>query len=235
MGKNISDLTAFIVCYAGERDINLTTLRLVKFLYLADLYFARHHSGQTFTGFPWRFVHYGPYCAEVLQEIDLAESQGLIDAGSMESKFVDKDYTLYTCREGDSARLRKNLPDEMISPLQRAIRKYGDDTPALLDYVYFDTEPMEGVRKGNLLDFSKARPQVISEPVPVRRLSKAEVEEGRKHIRALVEQSKRGQQNLISEDRRAIELRDDLYYDTIEALDGEELRPGLTGTAHIVD
>src|SRR3989304_1658958 len=66
------DLIHLIVWYASSRGEKLTTLRLVKFLYLADLYHARVSRGTTLTGWPWAFVHFGPYCQEAMSAIDRA-------------------------------------------------------------------------------------------------------------------------------------------------------------------
>src|SRR3989338_5599865 len=87
MNINSEDLVRLIVWYASSRGDKLTNLRLVKFLYLADLYHARvswfdsaHHDpehvegskGTTLTGWPWAFVHFGPYCQEAMSAIDRA-------------------------------------------------------------------------------------------------------------------------------------------------------------------
>jgi hypothetical protein len=45
----VNDLIEFITWYATENEINLTTVRLVKFVYLSDVYFARQHEGDTLT------------------------------------------------------------------------------------------------------------------------------------------------------------------------------------------
>ena len=66
----IRDLIRYIVWYATENEMALTTIRLVKFLYLADLYYARVHRGKTLTGFPWAFVYYGPYCKQSMDAIE---------------------------------------------------------------------------------------------------------------------------------------------------------------------
>lgn len=52
-------LIQLIVEEAAARGEVLSPIRAVKFLYLADVYYARYHKGQTLTGWPWRFVHYG--------------------------------------------------------------------------------------------------------------------------------------------------------------------------------
>ena len=72
---NINNLIKYIVLYATEQGIKLTQVRLVKFLYLADLYFARRNQGKTFTGLPWAFIYYGPYCGEAMTAIDAAPLQ----------------------------------------------------------------------------------------------------------------------------------------------------------------
>lgn len=48
-------LTQFIVCQDTEFGASLSPIRVVKFLYLADLYYARENKGETLTGWPWKF------------------------------------------------------------------------------------------------------------------------------------------------------------------------------------
>ena len=70
MKTNTLDLIQYIVCYATEKGMKLSPIRLVKFLYLADLYWARENEGATLTKWPWKFVHYGPFCGESLNAIE---------------------------------------------------------------------------------------------------------------------------------------------------------------------
>src|SRR3989338_139415 len=72
MNISSEDVVRLIVWYASRRGEKLTTLRLVKFLYLADLYHARVSKGTTLPGWPWAFVHFGPYCQEAMSAIDRA-------------------------------------------------------------------------------------------------------------------------------------------------------------------
>ncbi len=58
----IPELVQLICGWASERDEVLTPIRIVKFLYLADLYYARKNDGMTLTGWRWRFIDFGPYC-----------------------------------------------------------------------------------------------------------------------------------------------------------------------------
>lgn len=95
--NSVINLLTYIICYATEHRTALTTLRLVKFIYLADLYHARHNNGQTFTNFPWAFVHYGPYCSEAMNSIEEAVSVGAIAKNVYQSQYGNdtKDYALF--------------------------------------------------------------------------------------------------------------------------------------------
>src|SRR5689334_14841129 len=51
------------------------------------------------------------------------------------------------------------MPEELSALLSSLVKKWGDENlHALLDYVYFDTEPMENAQRGEVLDFSRLRP-----------------------------------------------------------------------------
>ena len=84
-------LIQFIVCQATEFGTSLTPIRVVKFLYLADLYHARENNGETLSGWPWKFVYFGPYCSESITSLNEAVKDGLIDVKSFESKYDEKD------------------------------------------------------------------------------------------------------------------------------------------------
>jgi hypothetical protein len=68
----------------------------------------------------------------------------------------------------------------MCGPLQAAVKKWADDTCALPDHVYFETEPMQNVDPGDPLDFSSARDPEAFELIRTRRLSKRKIAEGRR-------------------------------------------------------
>lgn len=233
---NPVNIIKYIVWYATERDIRLTTVRLVKFVYLADLYYARKTGGATLTGFPWAFVYYGPYCSEVMVAIDNAVSVGTISRQTYESRYADnKEYHLFTSRDQEADKLEDQFPLQVVSPLKSAIRKYGDDTASLLDYVYFETEPMMGqVVKGDVLDFSRARNVQIDKPAQLKRLSRAKIARAREHLENLSRKMNEGRQRLAEESARTERFLDDVYFRALEQMNGEDLGPGLEGTARIV-
>lgn len=215
--------------------MDLTTLRLVKFLYLADLFYARAHSGKIFTNFPWAFVHYGPYCNDAITAIKDAEFIGIICKRSYESKFnEDETYNIFSCsKDIDLDEIEDRLPFEVLMPLKAAIKKYGDDTPLLLDYVYFETEPMENVRKGELLDFTKAKPQLQVAPAKIKQIPKEQIKLAKEHIKSLQGKISEGRLRLERDRLEEKRLKDDLYYQALEMMEEEELEPGLQGVAKI--
>jgi hypothetical protein len=155
-------LIQFIVCQATECEASLTPIRVVKFLYLADLYHARENKGETLTGWPWKFVYFGPYCTESFLALKRAVDDGLIIAKPFESKYDDKDRFLYSCPSEEGADFEGQLSIYVWSSLKEAIKKWADDTPGLLDHVYYDTEPMEEAKRGDLLDSYTIRSENLS-------------------------------------------------------------------------
>jgi hypothetical protein len=231
---NILKLIRYIVCFATDHDIRLTTIRLVKFLYLADLYFARGHQGDTITKFPWAFVYYGPYCSDALKQIEEATIEGLISRATYESHYGNKDYSLYTCPDDDYDELARIFPIEVISELQHAIKKYGDDTAQLLDYVYFETEPMMGVKKGDRLDFTKAFSPRFNFSVQTKNISAADIKKIKHHIDQLGAKLKAAHGNLIRDAQVTAVLKDDYYNEALIYFDEDELPTGAKGTITII-
>lgn len=229
-----TDIIRYIVWYATENGIRLTTNRLVKFIYLADLYHARLKSGQTLTGFPWRFIYYGPYCGEAMQCIDQAVHEGLICKQTFDSYFgEDKEYNLFTCKDEDAEKIEGSIHIGILGQIQKVILTFGDDTPQLLDHVYFDTEPMTNAKKGDLLNFSKAERFEPIKRVKLKKLSPDAIKLARQKIKQLSDKMNADMERLIKDKQETEKYRDDAYYKFLEMLDGEELEVGLKGTAKI--
>jgi hypothetical protein len=228
MKINILDLIQYIVCYATEKGMKLSPIRLVKFLYLADLYWARESEGAILTKWPWKFVHYGPFCNESLDAIEKAFQSELIQRSAYESKYADEDYFLYWCKE-NSTDIERKLPIYLTSPLHEAISKWGDDTFGLLDYVYFETEPMLDAKKGDLLDFSKAKKPEVPKEIEMVKLSSKQLAKGKEIMERLKSKYKEGFQRaeLLNP------IYDETYKQGIKSLDDEDLEGELSGKSEI--
>jgi len=228
------EIIKYIVWYATQQGVKLTTNRLVKFVYLADLYQARLEKGKTHTDFPWQFIYYGPYCSEAGQMIDDAAKEGIICKETFDSKYdVDKEYNLFSCKDTDAEYLEEKFHIGIIGQLQEVIRKFGEDTPQLLDYVYFDTEPMKDAKKGDLLDFSRAERPIVGKPVKLKKLSPDSIKLARAKIKKIGEEIKTDRERLIKDEKETEKYKDESYYNFVKLLDGEELKVGLKGTAKV--
>lgn len=221
-------LVGAIAQRAAESGNRLTKTRLVKFLYLLDLFHAQSEQ-RTLTDWPWAFVHYGPYCRESTDVIDRAEAGGYIFSRSYESRFADDDYKLYSpgdqLPEHEIEAVRKQLPRFVWANLTSAIYQWSGDTYGLLDYVYFRTGPMANAQPGELLSFKdETRPDLSRfAPIKLRPLSNTKKKKAREAI-ARIKASARS----VSYDPR---LMDEAYFSFVTAAKEDETPTGLSGIA----
>lgn len=119
--------------------------RLTKLLYLTEVEYFRA-TGQRLTDLAWFFHHYGPYAHELA---------GLL--GGEELGAAGDEARIYPANRATEA-----VRDDVVlrGLLEAMVHEWGDaDLNRLLDYVYFETEPMDEVRRGDRLDFSTVRPR----------------------------------------------------------------------------
>ena len=151
-----------MVAWMQKEGVAATKTRLVKFLYLSDLHFARHNRGAIITGWQWYVDSFGPIAREAMRVLQDAEVHGWLHVARPAEDSIAK-------LERDSLAIFYSLPrDEvdaaagaMPSELVRVkdwIRRFGGSTNTLLRFVYGNTEPMMLAREGDLLDFTTALP-----------------------------------------------------------------------------
>ena len=122
--------------------------RLVKLLYLADLEWRRTHDGEPIANLTWKFLHFGPYANELADLLGGPE----LEVTELEQGKEARRFTFGKETE------KSGLPSEIVGLLNQLVKKWGDvQLNKLLDYVYFDTEPMENARY-EPLDFSGITP-----------------------------------------------------------------------------
>ncbi len=150
MNRNlVRRLLLYTVDQLQDIDAQISTIRLVKMLYLVDLeYFIRHK--KTLTEIDWVFYHYGPYFFEfgdVLRSasIDLNAEEVLTSSG--------RGYTYRVLEDQDISRLVDFATEQQIN---RTIKKWAlEDTRDLLGFVY-NTPPIKKGQRGNPIDFNLA-------------------------------------------------------------------------------
>ena len=153
------ELVRYITWEATRLAGALTKIRLIKFLYLADVYLFGL-VGQRATPYRWRFYHYGPWALDAQQDIeDLAQS-GVIEATTKSRDHEVGEMTLYSTA-GTSPDIERTFGLRFETRLSDAIRIWARrPLNEFLDYVYFDTPPMRNARRGDYLRFE---PEIFAE------------------------------------------------------------------------
>lgn len=165
MKPQAKDLALAILTRIEEREGSANKTKLLKLMYLADIENYRA-KGETLTGFDWLFFLYGPWATEydaLLEQLDSEGSIGLEkwSTGTVEGERISARTQVPLDRVG--------LSTEAYFRTQRQIDTWADSgIPKLLDYVYFQTEPMQNAEKMKPLDFTKISKEP---PTLYRRLS----------------------------------------------------------------
>jgi hypothetical protein len=164
MNSAARDVVLAILTRVREQESSVNKTKLLKLLYLADIEHYRKHS-KTLTGFDWIFYWFGPWAAEYDELLnDLARTD------SIEIEPWDKDeLTGFRIRLSESRDLNTIIADtDEYYRVQRVIDTWADRSlPDLLNYVYFETEPMIGAAPEQPLSFesiSKEPPKLYRRP-----------------------------------------------------------------------
>lgn len=155
--QHVRKLLQYILACAGQEDDfysrSLRAIHLIKYIYLADLAYARHHNGETYTGLPWRFYKFGPWCEEVLQEIEPSlEEIGAEQIRTHHTKYADDFIKWYISDDELLDKLDQELDLTVTGAVQSMVHKYGTDTTNLLHHTY-NTKPMLLAAPNEALDF----------------------------------------------------------------------------------
>ena len=161
--NRIDLLLQYILVVAGQEsgwDRELGMIHLIKYAYLADLTYSKYQKGETYTGLPWKFYHFGPWSVELYNRIEPALQEIEPTKRVIESPKYDKDFARWSISDDRLFdELGNRLDLSVMGAVQRDVRLFGTDTRALLDYVY-KTEPMIMAAPGELLNFNIAENQI---------------------------------------------------------------------------
>jgi hypothetical protein len=196
MSTNIQNHVDYIVSVAGQHGYQLTITRIIKFLYLTDILYVRH-TQKTLTEWKWLFWDFGPYCNESVDLIKATRTANLITSRSLPSSFNEEDdftlysyprdqYTYQSDLETHVTSLEKNIPLMVQMGLKSLIKKYGNDTKDLLNYVYYKTEPMKVATPRHFLDFSVVLP-IVADKIEPATISRNKEKKARDLIKSMKE------------------------------------------------
>ena len=161
----LKPLIAYIVDQVGDQGGAIGRTALMKLVYLADIEHYRRYGKQA-TNLQWRFHHYGPYSVELDREVralglDIDES---VFSQTQRGRAVSGYHYRHVGDWREAAGAFNSSYDAAARRcVDRVVQQWAlDPLPAILDYVYFETEPMQDARRGELLDFSKIQPETTS-------------------------------------------------------------------------
>ncbi len=167
--ERVKSLVRYAVAVASQKDDwqdrELGPIHLIKYVYLADLEYAKAHDGQTFTGANWIFYHFGPWDASIYQELEPALERPFTRK-SFQSKYDDKDCVRWSLSPDIlPEKFSQGLPVQCDLAIRGAVNRYGKDTKALLHAVY-QTEPMRNAKPNEALKFHGIAKPVLPSPDP---------------------------------------------------------------------
>ena len=160
---NLTPLLNYIIDQTNQQGGAIGRTALTKLVYLIDLEHYKRHGKQA-TGLQWQFHHYGPYAPELQSQI---QSMGLhADEAQFTTKSPNRQISGYRYQNpGDWRETQRAFNTAYDASVKRCVDQVVEQwalepLPTILDYVYFETEPMQDVKRGDFLDFSKIQIQL---------------------------------------------------------------------------
>jgi len=238
---NIDKILQYALLAAGREDDpfdrQLGPIHLIKYVYLADLAYAKEYDGQTFTGVKWQFYKFGPWAQVVNGRIESSLTEIGAEKKTFPSDYEDRDeWFRWRAVYDESAKiLERELPIIITSSVKRNVHRFGKDTPELLAYVY-STQPMRSAAPNEYLDFlhlRKIRKSIIEEPQElVKKMSvkkKRILKEKRDNLRALAAKKLAAKRRKSLVKPHKPPRYDDVYFEGLTWLDslaGEKMAEG---------
>jgi len=146
-------LLAYLLKEAQNNRVSLAKVALIKLLYLLEVEYFRYQRERV-TGLKWLFYHYGPYPPSV--EKALKENF----TSDKKETAQGREFISLKPKRALAQRLNSEPIPAVITSLTQSIidRWAGVKLNILLNYVYFETEPMQNVKRGDELNFNKIKP-----------------------------------------------------------------------------
>ncbi len=215
-----------------ERELG--PIHLIKYVYLADLEYARAHRGETFTGVAWIFHKFGPFDIGVNDRVAIAANAIHAHGRQLDTQY-EKTTLRYAATDDspDAESIRKELPPEITAWIRQYVHKYKADTASLLHFVYL-TPPMLRARPGDALSFAdlpKLKRSQDDAGASARTAKEAKrLKERANALRARIAARAEAPKQEGALVKPTIAPRyDDLYFESIAAIDRTE---GGIGAAH---
>ncbi len=208
--NKLSDLLKYIVSEVDDKGGFTSTIRLVKFLYLIDIEYFRIKQ-RLLSELNWTFYKYGPYAFEIQPAAkrlgyNLKQEEFISEKGFRGTSFHVDSY--------------QPPPEWLNSQSQNIINQIleiwcDQDTSVLLNYVYFQTEPMLHGKRNEPLDFSYIESGSRFYELSFKDVSNRKKDELLNSIRT---SSSLEDESLT----KTVNLKDESYYEFIKILNSED-------------
>ena len=203
-----------IISSAKEQEINIPAkTRLIKLLYLIEIEYYKYYQ-KRLTGLKWQFYHYGPYSSEI---------ESILGSPDIEEiPFALKDGRLGSQYDVAEDELKSTMPSDIKRIVDHIVKDWSEtDLNKLLDYVYFETEPMRNAKRGDILDFTKIKPWESPEKIKNVRIDPKRLSTLRNRYLPHI--------NEMSKIKPLFQLPDKCYLDCIKVWDDEISTAQLLG------
>lgn len=172
-----------LVKEAVDDGFLMRRITLIKYLYLLDVYMAQE-TGKKFTDINWIFWKFGPYSNDANALIDELVASNLVQEKVIETKY-ENDFVQYEPIKNSPT--RKDVwkifpPKVLVKIFNKDLSRFMDDTYKLLDYVYFDTEPMKNVNVKDKLKFDNLSKDIEADNIVLKPISNTKFNKMRKQL-----------------------------------------------------
>ena len=147
---DLRPLTAYLFDLVNDNGGAVGMTALIKLVYILDVEYYRRYSTLA-TGLKWRFHHYGPWVKE-LEDAILNNPYITVSGDNLRRGYrFNLDSSWKEIREKFLSEYGR--PVEIIA--NSVVADWGlEPLAVVLDHVYFETEPMQDARRGEVLDFA---------------------------------------------------------------------------------
>lgn len=192
-------------CIEDDNPFQLTEIHIIKYIYLLDYYTAKE-TGKTFTGTEWIFHHFGPWSYEIDNFVKNLVKTKDIFTEKIQTHFENnKEINMYVNISGNVS--RRDIWGKFNKIVMKRIFNddlpfFKNDTYKLLDYVYFETEPMINAKPEDKLIFDHLEPYKQAVEINYKPLSKDNIKKMKEALRNFSNKnnSEKQELNIIDED-----------------------------------
>lgn len=138
-----TDALVSLLKRASDHGVEITTTKIAKFLYLADLRSVELY-GEAFSGFTWTWDNHGPWDSTIYRSTDTLESQGIV-------KTSEANYGPFNGKRFELVSMTQETVDERFADIIDALLDdYGNYTATALRDLTYNTPPMLEAQRGGM-------------------------------------------------------------------------------------